>query len=475
MFYAQDDWKLTPRLSLNLGLRYELNSPWWEKHDNMNLIELGAGPKFNTITQAGYCGSSWSCRALVNTDTNNWAPRVGLAYQWKQRTVIRAGFGVFYGGQGSLGANGRAINNFPYNRSITAQSTAGQPPFALSTGFPADFLGSPSAPPPPNVNWTVWQTDFPEPQVAQWNFALQQELTRTLSLTLAYVGSGTSYIMDGYNWNGSDPGPVATESQRRPIPRWNTITFQTPYGHSTYHGLDVQLEKRYSAGFSFSTSYTWSHSLDNIAEQFGSAGGGLQSSKNFASAKGNANFDLRHRFVTAAVWEMPFGKSRRWMNRGGLLNQVLGGWQLSGMFSVQTGHNFDIMVPNARTLLGATAVTDWWPDRIANPRLDSRTADRWFNTSAFVIARNPDGTYRFGNAGRGILNGDGLFNIDAELMKMFHITERFGMQFRWETFNVTNTPTLADPNVMLGNPDFGKSRSTISLPRQLQFALRLSF
>ncbi len=263
MFYAQDDWKVIPRLILNLGLRYELNSPWWEKHNNMNLIELGAGPKFNTITQAGYCGDSWSCRALVNTDTNNWAPRVGLAYQWKQRTVIRAGAGIFYGGQGSLGANGRAINNFPYNRSITAQSTAGQPPFQLSSGYPADFLGSPTAPPPPNVNWTVWQQDFPSPQVAQWNFAIQQELTRALSLTLAYVGSGTSYLMDGYNWNGSDPGPVATETQRRPIPRWNTITFQTPYGHSTYHGLDVQLEKRYSAGLSFTTSYTWSHSLDN--------------------------------------------------------------------------------------------------------------------------------------------------------------------------------------------------------------------
>src|SRR5207237_9723119 len=127
----------------------------------------------------------------------NRPPRFVLAHQCKHRTVIRAGFGVLYGGQGSLGANGRAINNFPYNRSITAQFSAGLPPFQLPTGFPADFLGSPSAPPPPNVNWTVWQQDFPEPQVAQCDFAIQQELTRALSLTLAYVGSGTSYLMDG--------------------------------------------------------------------------------------------------------------------------------------------------------------------------------------------------------------------------------------------------------------------------------------
>lgn len=475
MLYALDDWKLTPRLTMNLGMRYELTSPWLEKHNNMNRLELAPGPNFNTITTAGYCGDSWSCRGLVNTDTNNWAPRVGLAYQFKRSTVLRAGFGVFYGSQGSLGADGRGINNFPYNRSVTAQSAGGQPPFLLGTGVPAGFLGSPTAPPPPNVNWTVWQQDFPEPQVAQWNVALQQELTRNLSLTIAYVGSGSSYLMDAYNWNGSDPGPVATEANRRPIPRWNTINFRSPFGHSTYHGLDLQLEKRYADGLSFSAGYTWSHSLDNIAEQFGSGGGTLQSVKDFASARGNSNFDLRHRIGGGAVWELPFGKGRRWMHHGGALNHVLGGWQLSGLASAQTGHNFTITVPNSRTVLGATALADWWPDRIANPRLDNRTADRWFDTNAFVIARNPDGTYRFGNAGRGILNGDGLFNIDAGMMKNFRLTERIGLQFRWETFNVTNTPTLADPTVSLGNPDFGKSRSTISLPRQLQFAMRLSF
>ena len=475
MFYALDDWKLTPHLTVNLGLRYELSSPWWEKHDNMNRLELNPGANFNTITQAGYCGSSWSCRGLVNTDTNNWAPRIGLAYQWKRRTVVRAGFGVFYGGQGSLGADGRGINNFPYNRSVTAQSSGGQPAIVLASGIPANFLGSPTAPPPAGVNWTTWQEDFPEPQVAQWNFAVQQELTRSLALTVAYVGSGTSYIMDAYNINGSDPGPVATEAARRLIPRWNTINFRTPYGHSTYHGLDAQLEKRYSAGISFTGSYNWSHSIDNVPEQFGSGGGGLQSFKDFRSARGNSNFDVRQRFAAATSWDMPFGKGRRWMDRGGMLNHVLGGWQLSGLISAQTGHYFSISVPNSRTVLGGTAVGTWWPDRIADPNIGNRTADQWFNTNAFVIPRNADGTYRYGNAGRDILIGDSPFNVDAGLMKNFKVTERLGLQFRWEVFNVTNTPTLSDPNAALGNPDFGKSRSTLSTPRQMQFALRVSF
>jgi hypothetical protein len=325
------------------------------------------------------------------------------------------------------------------------------------------------------VNWTTWQEDFPEPQVAQWNFAVQQELTRTLSVTLAYVGSGTSYIMDAYNFNGSAPGPVATEASRRLIPRWNTINFRSPYGHSSYHGLDAQVEKSYASGLSFTAAYTWSHALDNIAEQFGSGGGGLQNFKDFRSARGNSNFDVRHRLVSAAVWEMPFGRGRRWLNRAGLLDRALGGWQLSSTVGMQTGHNFLITIPNARTVLGATAVGGWWPDRIADPRLVTRTADRWFNGAAFALPRNEDGTYRYGNAGRGILNGDGPFNLDAGLMKMFRVTERVGVQLRWEVFNLTNTPTLGDPNVSFGSPDFAVSRSTLSTPRQMQFALRVSY
>ncbi len=474
MFYAQDDWKLTARLTLNLGLRYELTTPWWEKYNQMNTLVIDPGPDFNTIRTAGYCGPSWSCRALVHTDTNNWGPRIGFAYQARSRTVVRAGFGVFYGGQGSLGADGRGINNFPYNRSVTAQSTTSRPALQFSQGFPPNFLGS-TASPPANLNWVVWQTNFPSPSVYQWNFAIQRELWRDLSLTAAYVGSSTSYIMDAYNWNGSPPGPPATERQRRRIPQWNNINLRSPYGHASYHGLDLQLERRYASGLSFSSAYTWSHSLDNVPEQFGSGGGGLQDFQNFRAGRGNSNFDYRHRFVGGAVYELPFGKGRPWMNRRGVLNQIFGGWQLSSLLSIQTGHYFTITVPNARQRLGATGVGSWWPDRIASGRLDQRTADRWFDTAAFVLPRNPDGSFRFGNAGRAILNGDGTFNLDLGLMKSFAISERMSLQFRWETFNLTNTPTLSDPNTNMESPDLGKVRGTASVPRQMQFALRLSF
>jgi len=474
MFYALDDWKVTPRLTLNLGLRYELTSPWFDQHDNMNVLVLAPGSEFNTIRPAAYCGNSWSCRALVNTDTNNWAPRVGFGYQLAGRTVVRAGFGVFYGGQGSLGADGRMINNFPFNRSVTAQSTATRPPLQLADGLPADFLGSTTTP-PENLNWIVWEENLPAPTVYQWNFAVQQEIRRDLSLTVAYIGSASSYILDAYNWNGSLPGPLATERQRRPIPQWNNITLRTPFGHANYQGLDAQVERRFSQGFSLSGAYTWSHSLDNVTEQFGSGGGGLQDFDNREGSRGNSDFDYRHRVVAAALYELPFGSGRALMNQKGWMNQLFGGWQVSGIMSAQTGHYFTLTVPNSRQRLGATRVGAWFPDRVSDGTLDHRTADQWFDTAAFVLPRNPDGTFRLGNAGRAILNGDGPFNIDFGLMKSFPITERVNLQFRWETFNLTNTPTLADPTTILESPDFGKIRSTVSLPRQMQFALRLTF
>ncbi|HEY2931271.1 MAG TPA: TonB-dependent receptor [Acidobacteriota bacterium] len=474
MIYAMDDWKLTPKLTLNLGLRYELTSPWYEQTDRMNMLVIEPGSQFNTIRPAAHCGGSWSCRALVNTDKNNFAPRIGFAYQIAPRTVLRSGYGVFYGGQGSLGADARMINNFPFNRSVTLQSTPTRPAVRLADGLPAGVLGSTTTP-PDNLNWSVWQTDFPEPTIHQWNLAVQRELMRDLSLTVAYVGSSSSFIMDAYNWNGSPLGPPATERQRRPIPQWNNITLRSPFGHASYHGLDLQLERRYSQGLVFSSAYTWGHSLDNVSEQFGSGGGGLQDFHNIDASRGNSEFDYRHRFVSAATYELPFGRGRALMNQGGILNQLLGGWEISGLFSAQSGHFFTLIVPNARQRLGATAVGQWFPDRLREGKLSHPTADRWFDTSAFAIPRNPDGSFRLGNAGRGILSSDGAFNLDLGLMKSFPIREQVSLQFRWEVFNVTNTPTLENPVINIESPDFGKIRNTSSVPRQMQFALRLAF
>ena len=264
-------------------------------------------------------------------------------------------------------------------------------------------------------------------------------------------------------------GRPRPNQQRRRIPRWNNISLVSPFGQSNYHGLDVQVDKRYSGGLSFTAAYTWSHAIDNLPEQFGPGGGGLMDFRNIDLNRGNANFDVRQRFVTSLAWEIPGKVSNR------VLNSILSGWQLSQLTSLQSGGPFTLTVPNARQRLGATGMGDWWPDRIASGKVDNPTAQRWFDTSAFVIPRNADGSWRIGNAGRGILTTDGLFNIDAGLMKNFKVTERLGLQFRAEVFNLTNTPTLGVPTVNIESPDFGTVRSTVSTPRQMQFALRLSF
>jgi hypothetical protein len=158
-----------------------------------------------------------------------------------------------------------------------------------------------------------------------------------------------------------------------------------------------------------------------------------------------------------------------------VIDHILGGWQVSNIVSAQTGHYFTVTLSNPRQRLGATGIGAWRPDRIAGGLGSDPSADGWLDPTAFVLPRNADGSFRFGNAGRSILPADGVFNMDAGVMKVFPLTESVHLQVRAEAFNVTNTPTLADPNSNLDSPDFGKIRGTVSTPRQLQFAVRISF
>jgi hypothetical protein len=472
MFYAQDDWKVTPKLTVNIGLRYEFTTPWWEKHNHMNTLDLAPGPNFGAIQTAGYCGGSLSCRSLEQLNWLNFAPRLGLAYQVGPRIVIRAAAGTFYGGQGALGANNREINNFPYTRSVTLTGTNTTPALILSTGFAAGLLQSVSTP-PANSNWDVWAEYFPEPKIYQWNFTVERELARSLALTAAFVGSSSNYILGSYNWNGAPPGPAATSASRRPIPEWNNISYLSPYGHSTYNGLNVQLVKRYSADVTLTAAYTWSHSVDNVAEQFGGPAGDIQQTTDFNASRGNSGFDMRQRLVMGGVYELPLGKGKPLVNRGGLLNTMLGGWQVSNVLTFQGGLPFSVTVSGAAQLLGASNPADWRANVVGNWAVPNPNQNLWFNPKAFAIPVSA-GVYTFGNSGRNILRADGISNLDAGLMKMFDITERIHMQFRWEVFNVSNSPQYADPVVTVGAA-LGTVTSTVNSPRQMQFSLRLAF
>ncbi|MGH9627630.1 MAG: TonB-dependent receptor domain-containing protein [Bryobacteraceae bacterium] len=470
MFYFQDDWKVTPRLTLNLGVRYELTTPMWNKYDRQNRIILEPGPQFGTFQYAGAGDGSLEDRALIRLDTNNWAPRIGLAYRAGERWTTRAGFGVFYGGLDRIGTGARMMANWPFNVRKGLVSTPAIPAVLLREGVPADFVSAGETL-PANSDLFSWSEKFPITQIAQWNASVQRQISGNLVLEVAYVGSSTSYIRDSYNMNAPMPGDPATEIQRRLIPSINSIQLHTPFGHSSYNGLDVQLEKRYSQGFLFSLGYGWGHAIANVGEQWG-PDVGMQNVWNFDANRGTTGFNIRHRFVASYVYELPFGRGPRRANRNRTADLIFGGWNLNGITSMSSGRPYTPTLPNARVELGTAAVQQWRPDRIAPGSVDDPNPERWFDPSAFVRPCDASGC-RLGNAGVNILTSGGQINTDFGLTKYFPLTERFRLQLRVEAFNLFNTPAFDVPNSNLENPDAGKVRSTVSTPRVFQYALRL--
>jgi hypothetical protein len=472
MFYLQDDWRITSRMTMNLGLRYELASPMFDTQDRMTTLDISQFPAVRVL-RAGERGRSWSDRALVGTDTNNWAPRLGFAFQPAALWTMRAAAGMFYGTPKAQAANLRLINNWPDFRDVTARSTSTASAGSLAGGIDAGMLGS-TTEMPDNLNWNVWARDFKLPTISQWNVSAQRQVGSSMAVTAAYVGSSSIYLPRWYNINGADPGDPATERQRRPIPRLGAITYRETSGRASYHGLEATLDKRLSHGVQFSLAYTWSHSIDDVTEQFAGEGAIIQDQRNLNADKGNSGFDRRHRLAGSYLIELPFGAGGRWLQRNGIVSAALAGWQLSGIVSAQSGGYFDVSIPNARERLGVTA-SNWRPDLVGNPQQSDPNADGWLNPTAFALPQNPDATYRFGNLGRNSLAGPRYFNFDAGVTRDFPVGGRRRLQFRWEVFNVTNHPSYGLPNAILGDPDFGTIRNTVSTPRQMQLGLKLIF
>ena len=221
MGYFQDDWKITPTFTLSLGLRYELTEPSVENDDKMNRVEFDAGSDFDRVIRAGELGSSLEDRSLISFDKNNFAPRIGFAWQPGDKWTVRSSTGVFYGGSQGLGASARMLRNFPFVAAVQARGNSRSPIFLLKDTFPSDFLGDLNAPVmsvgdlPNNSVMRTWSKEFALPQVYQWNFGAQRQLMENLALTTAYVGSGTNNLMYAYNINAPVPDDPDEERQRR--------------------------------------------------------------------------------------------------------------------------------------------------------------------------------------------------------------------------------------------------------------------
>jgi hypothetical protein len=475
MGYVQDDWRVVPSLTLNLGLRYELASPKFDTQDRMTSLDVSAFPEVRVL-RAGALGRSWSDRALVRTDANNWAPRLGFALQPGPLWTIRAAAGLFYGTPKGVGAAVHLLNNWPQTREVTVPSTATHSAGQLAGGIDQALLGS-AAQMPPNLAWSVWSTDFSSPTIAQWNVSVQRQLARSWVVTSAYVGSSSRDLQRLSNINAAGPGDRATERERRMIPSLGAITLAESSGSASYHGLETTVDKRLSHGAQGSLSYTWSHSIDDVTEQAGAEGNVvIQDGRNIRGDRGNSGFDRRHRLVAHALVELPFGAGRRWSGGGRIISALLRDWQMSAIVSMQSGAWFDVAILDPANRLGVTPGSSVWrPDLVGDPGLSRPTADAWLDAAAFAVPQNADGTYRYGNLGRNSLPGPGYFTLDTALTRDMRLGRTLRLQLRWELFNATNHPSYGLPDANLGSADFGTIRTTVGVPRQMQFGVKLVF
>lgn len=471
-FFFQDDWRVNRKLVLNLGLRYDLYTNPTEVANRQANFDIAS----NRILVAGQNGNSDS---LIPTDKNNFAPRLGFAYDWTGdgKTVLRGGFGVFYfldrGGIDNQLAQNPPFSGFSqfnysdgYRITLSGLGANGSTNSTLATGpLPTGELTNLDLNNPQNVTVFAALPTNRTSQVMQYNLQIQRQLSDDTVLSAAYVGTRGENLTTYYNLNRQFYNAA---NGTRQFPNLGNVNVQDASGTSNYNSLQAQLERRFSKGWQFLASYTWSHAIDDSAGAFDNQTNRVDP-RNLASERGNSSLDVRHRFVFSTLYQLPFGRGREYgSDIPKALDYVLGGWQLNSILTLQTGLPFDLVDPgNPETrpdIIGPVSVT-------GDP-------DMYFTTSAFArVPTNGAGVkLRPGTFGRNVLYGPGTKNLDLSFFKEFNITERFKTQFRTEFFNVTNTPQFSQPNTDITSGDFGKIRGTrLGTNRQIQFALRLEF
>lgn len=461
-FFVNDSIRLTPRFTLSAGLRYEYNTPPVDAENRANLYD----PATQSLVQVGTAGMP---RGGYESDRNNFAPRVGMAWTIGpgDNTVLRAGYGVYYD-QSALAPSEGLYFNVPYFDLSLFFSLPGLP-LTLSDPFPSFFPFS-----LPDSALAI-QRDLRTPYMQHWNVSIQRGLGRNRVFELAYVGSKGTKLITARDIN--QPQPSTLPFVIRPVPQFDDINLIEGRANSNYHSLQARLQQRLDFGLSLLSSYTWAKSIDDASNFFTSAGDPNfpQNSYDLRAERGRSNFDVRHRLSVSYVYDLPFGRGRRFLSDSGWLSGFLRGWQTSGIVTLQTGRPFTVaLLPEidnsntGRSNLGFGANDR--PNVVGNPVLSQRTPERWFNAEAFAFPAFGS----FGNAGRNILDGPGYQNVNASLIKNTALSERFNLQLRAEFFNLFNHPNFNLPDNFLGSPTFGRITSA-SEPRRIQFGVKLLF
>lgn len=467
--FINDSWRVRPNLTLNVGLRYDLQTPLWERDNRMsNFIFDPSSPNYGTLVAAK--NGSMESRSFSNLETTNFAPRIGISYQVTPKTVARGGFGIFYGDLGFQAIAQAGAANPPnfFAVSVVSATSAATSGLVLQNGFPSGFLNPASV---KNPNAFSLATNYPMPAVDEWNLTVERELPFNSVLTVGYVGNGTSHIMGDNDVNAPPPGPGAT-NPRRPFPAYGEIIYQGAYDHSTYHALQVSFQKRYTGGLSIISNFTWAHSIDNVHNNEDNVGGQYpQNPLNLKAEKGNSGLDVPLDYTASVIYSLPFGQSHKWLVNSVIGRQIAGGWQLGGIFTADHGYPLTPSVsPDP-----ANTTTPERPNRtcVGSLSYQRRSIHEWFNTSCYAVPA----AYTYGDSARGVIWAPGLVNLDGLVDRTFAFTDRYRLEFRTEVFNFFNSAHYGAPSVAIGTTQVGtiSSDSSAFPNRQFQFALRLMF
>ena len=485
-YFVQDDYRLTPNFTANIGLRYEYANPPVEKNNQFANFD----PETGTMVFATDGGVFE--RALIHPDRNNFAPRIGFAYTPWTRWVFRGGYGVFYthtvrqGREGLLGFNPPyLVDNLLQTGVSGAAAVASAAPFRLVDGYPSGLLDPNTL--SPTIARRAQDAHQRTPYIQQYNIGVQYEVMPDVVLDIAYVGNkGTK--LNGFrnlNQRAVITNPDGSQSAgARPYPAFGDIQWMENRVNSTYNSLQMRLEKRFTHGLTGTVSYTLGEALSGAPDHISTSGGGAgidtgvfrepQDANNLRAEIGPTEFDVRHRFVMSYVWELPFGRGRRYgngWNQG--MDLAFGGWQVTGIHVLQSGLALTATLGGS-TVLNLGGERRARPNLVGNPELpeSERTLSRWFNTDAFA-AFSPS-PQAFGNAGVGIMRGPGVANFDFTLAKNFPLKGRQYFQFRTEFFNAFNHPNFGPPNIARDSSGFGQIL-TAANARIIQFGLKFYF
>ena len=469
-FYLQDNWTVSPRLTVNLGLRYEYRGPVFDKRGfsgNFNPSTARLDPPLQNITLLpGETGRFQADTPLVSWKKTGFLPRVGLAFRLSDKTVIRSGYGV-YANEPNLGMiQGIGQNPRPGSDQISYLADANTPTISLSNPF-----STTAAPGSTFPNVFGVQTALPQALTHSWGLTIQRELASKMVFEVGYQGSHSVHQPHMVTFNDAIPG-TAPRQQRRPFPQYQNITYTLADDNVSVHGLDLRLERRPGAsGLTIQMAYSLLKALDTAGGRASVAGDPAFTSRNATrlSERGRGQGDIPGRFVLALGYELPFGPGKKYATSG-FMGHIIGGWALQSILTLQSGPYLTVIVPFDRLDVGSTNSSR--PDLIRNPNLpdSERTVQRWFDTSAFATPA----AFTYGNAGRAIVEGPAISSLDLAIQRFFKTTETTQLEFRSEFFNSTNHPNFQLPGSGFGTPAFGVIAGALD-GRTIQFGLRFRF